>query len=95
MEVILIGLFVFLVRWIGPANYGIFFLGMDVFHTGGTIVRGLSRPHLLIVCNRYQLEWKTVDGLRKPYLWDENAEQWILINNLHVHSKDLKSGLSV
>ena len=41
-----------------------------------------------------QFEWKNDDdGRRRPFVW--NGEKWILINNLHVHSKDLLSGLSM
>jgi hypothetical protein len=38
-------------------------------------------------------DWKIDnEGRKKPYVW--NGEKWLLINNLHVHSKDLESGLS-
>ena len=38
------------------------------------------------------IQWVIEDGIKKPYI-TENSK--ILINNLHVHSKDLQSGLSV
>ena len=79
-----------------PASYGQYLLGLDVFHTAGVIVTGKSLEHHYIVCNRYKIEWKiTENGFKKPFILDENTNEWILINNLHVHSKDLKSGLSI
>jgi len=79
-----------------PASYGQFLLGFDIFHTAGVIVTGKSNEAFYIVNNRYKIEWQTAtDGYKKPYILDENKNEWILINNLHVHSKDLKSGLSI
>ena len=78
-----------------PLSYGTYLLGMDVFHTAGVIVTGKSIDHYYVICNRYKIEWKiTEDGYKKPFILDENDNEWKLINNLHVHSKDLKSGLS-
>jgi len=78
-----------------PASYGQFLLGFDIFHTNGKIVLGQSNPDYYIVADRYKIKWKTdTDGYKKPYILDDNKNEWILINNLHVHSKDLKSGLS-
>lgn len=77
------------------ASYGQYLLGLDIFHTGGVIVTGKSLEHQFVVCNRYNIEWKiTKDGNKKPFILDYNTNEWVLINNLHVHSKDLKSGLS-
>jgi hypothetical protein len=78
-----------------PASYGQYLLGLDLVHTNGKIVTGISLDHHKIVCKRYKIEWQTKeDGFKKPYLFNENINEWVLINNLHVHSKDLKSGLS-
>ena len=79
-----------------PASYGQFLLGLDTMHTNGKIEIGKSLDHHKIVCKRYKIEWKKDnDNYKKPYILDENKNEWILINNLHVHSKDLKSGLSM
>ena len=40
-----------------------------------------------------KFEWKNdEEGRRIPYIYD--GTKWLRINNLHIHSKDLKSGLS-
>ena len=79
-----------------PLSYGQYLLGLDVFHTAGVIITGKNLEHYYVVCDRYNLEWKiTENGFKKPFILDENTNEWILINNLHVHSKDLKSGLSI
>lgn len=83
-----------------PASYGQYLLGLDSFHSNGKIIKGKSiEDHPLvsthyIVFNRYKIEFKTINGYKKPYILDENINEWILIRNLHVHSKDLISGLS-
>jgi hypothetical protein len=78
-----------------PASYGQYLLGLDTVHTEGKIKTGISLDHHKVVCKRYNIEWKLDDSYKKPYIFDENKNTWILINNLHVHSKDLKSGLSI
>lgn len=76
------------------AAIGVYLLGRDPYHTNGMIVRYLCNPYSAINYTHYKFEWKTDEkGLNKPYIWD--GEKWLLINNLHVHSKDLKSGLSL
>lgn len=84
-----------------PAIYGIYLLGFDTFHTNGKIIKGISiedNNYLVsnqhIVYNKYKIEFKTINGYKKPYILDENINEWVLIRNLHVHSKDLISGLS-
>ena len=75
------------------AAMGIYLLGHDPHHHKGKIVRGLKSPGSYIDYTNLKFEWKLDDsGLNKPYVW--NGEKWLLINNLHVHSKDLASGLS-
>jgi hypothetical protein len=79
-----------------PASYGQFLLGLDTVHTDGKIKTGVSLDHHKVVCKRYKIEWKTDnDDYKKPYILDENKNEWILISNIHVHSKDLRSGLSM
>jgi len=41
-----------------------------------------------------KIKWELDEkGRKKPYIW--NGYKWILVNNLHVHSKDLINGLSL
>jgi hypothetical protein len=76
------------------AAIGIYLLGKDPFHTDGVIKKNLSWYHSAIDCTKQTFEWKTDEtGKRKPYIW--NGEKWLLINNLHVHAKNLIEGLSL
>jgi hypothetical protein len=76
------------------AAIGIYLLGKDPFHTNGIIVKYLKNELSILECRNYTFEWKKDEkGRNKPYIWD--GEKWLLINNLHVHSKDLRSGLSL
>jgi len=73
---------------------GIYLLGMDPFHTNGVIVKNLKSHWADIDYSQQKFEWKTDEkGRKSPYIW--NGEKWLLINVLHVHSNDLKGGLSV
>ena len=72
---------------------GIYLLGMDPYHTGGVIVKNLKSSWADIDYTKQTFEWKTDEkGIKRPYIW--NGEKWLLINVLHVHSKDLRGGLS-
>jgi hypothetical protein len=76
------------------ASIGIYLLGMDPYHTDGKIVTGLKGKWSGIDFTHYNFEWKIDEnGRKKPYVF--NGEKWILINNLHVHSKNLRDGLSL
>lgn len=76
------------------AAMGIYLGGMDPHHTNGVIVKGLKTRWGLIDYTKYQYEWKTDEEGRKiPYIW--SGSEWLRINNLHIHSKDLKSCLSL
>ena len=75
------------------AAIGIYLLGEEPFHNNGRIITGKQNPHSAINYTKEQFIWKTDEQNRKkPYIW--NGRKWLLINNLHVHSKDLNSGLS-
>jgi hypothetical protein len=75
------------------AAIGCYLLGMDPHHTNGVIVKHMKSHWAKIDYTQQLFEWKTDEnGRKKPYIW--NGEKWLLINVLHVHSKDLKSGLS-
>jgi hypothetical protein len=82
------------------AAVGIYLLGQDPYHnknTGhstGKIVKFLKWNHSYIDCRKLKFKWDTDEtGKRKPYIW--NGEKWLLINNLHVHAKNLIEGLSL
>lgn len=73
---------------------GCYLLGLDPIHTNNTIVTGKKAHWCLIDYTNLPFEWKIDDtGKRRPYVF--NGEKYILINNLHIHSKDLKNGLSL
>lgn len=75
-------------------SIGCFLLGLDPHHTKGVIVKGSKSIWGAIDYTKERFEWREDEqGRKKPYVW--NGEKWLLINNLHVHSKDLKSGLSL
>jgi hypothetical protein len=75
------------------AAIGCYLLGMDPYHTNGVIVRNLKSLWAKIDYTQQIFDWKIDEnGRKRPYIW--NGEKWLLINVLHVHSKDLKSGLS-
>jgi hypothetical protein len=75
------------------AAIGIFLLGEDAYHNNGTVVCGKKNPHSQIDYTKNVFEWKTVNNFKKPFIW--KGDGWVLINNLHVHSKELHNGLSV
>jgi hypothetical protein len=76
------------------ASIGIYLLGTEPFHTGGVV---LFNQKNAFSCNDYTtdpIELKIEEnGIRRPYILKD--DQWILINNLHAHSKLLKGGLSL
>lgn len=74
-----------------PSTYGIYLLGHDVFHTGGKIILYKKNKWGCITPDN-RIKWLIDDGLKKPFIVEN--EKKILINNLHVHSKDLLNGLS-
>jgi hypothetical protein len=74
-------------------SIGVYLLGMDVFHTKGKLEIGKRSWWGDIDYTNDTYEWRDDENGRKiPYIY--NGEKWLRINNLHVHSKDLKSGLS-
>lgn len=76
------------------AAFGIYLLGEDPIHNKGVMIYNKTFDHFIIKAKNYKLKWDIVDGLKKPFIYNQINDNWILINNLHVHSKDLKSGLS-
>jgi len=76
------------------AALGIYLGGYDPYHTNGIIVTGQKSKWSAINCTKYQYKWTIDDKNRKiPYVL--HGDTWIKINNLHIHSKDLKSCLSI
>lgn len=79
-----------------PAYYGIYLLGEDPIHNNGKIIYKKSFEHFFVKCYNYKFKWIVDDkNLRKPFIYNEETKEWILINNLHVHSKNLIEGLSI
>lgn len=75
------------------AGIGIYLLGMDIVHTNNKIIKGKRNKWGAIDYTKNTFKWeKDIDGLNKPYIL--HSDKWILINNLHIHSKNLKEGLS-
>jgi len=77
-----------------PLSIGIFLCGADLIHTNGKLELYQDNNYSYIKCSDYKFEWLIIDGLKKPYIFDEENNKWILINNLHIHSKQLYLGLS-
>ena len=76
------------------AAMGCFLLGLDPYHTEGIITKHIKSPFTYIDCTKNKFNWIEDDKKRKqPFIW--NGEKWLLINNLHVHAKNLKEGLSI
>jgi hypothetical protein len=74
-----------------PSSYGIYLLGYDTYHTSGKIVLHNKNKWGYITPTK-NIQWINIDGFKKPYILLDNKK--IIINNLHVHSKDLLNGLS-
>jgi hypothetical protein len=72
------------------ASLGIFIGGMDPHHTGGVIKKGLKGRWSHLDYTKYKYKWeKDEKGYNIPYVLGP-GEKWLRINNLHIHSKDLK-----
>ena len=75
------------------AQYGIYLLGEDPFHNNGIIVKNKTFNHFPINCSSYEFKWELDEKKRNlPYIKVDN--NWILINNLHCHAKNLEEGIS-
>jgi hypothetical protein len=79
------------------AAIGVYLLGLDPVASGHSKIITKNQEKnkwSAIDCRKYKFEWLTDNEGRKiPHIFD--GEKWIKINNLHVHSKDLRSGLSI
>jgi hypothetical protein len=76
------------------AALGVYLLGQDSFHNNGKIIKNKTCADYLIQANQYMYKWVYENGYKKPYIYDQVNDTWILINNLHVHAKNLNEGLS-
>ena len=71
------------------SSLGIYFFGLDPVHKNPSNKNNFAE----IDYTKYKYEWIDDEKNRKrPYLIINNEK--ILINNLHIHSKNLKAGLS-
>jgi hypothetical protein len=76
------------------AALGIYLTGKDPYHSHGVIIKGQKWECSAIDYTKYQYKWVPDYKNRNiPYVLCDNT--WIKINNLHVHSKDLKPYLSI
>lgn len=76
------------------AAIGIFIGGMDPFHTQNVIKCGLRSTWSAIDYTHYEFKWETdTKGRSIPYIRFD--DKWLRINNLHIHSKDLRSVMSI
>jgi hypothetical protein len=76
------------------AAMGIYLGGVDPFHTGGQLKKFTKWLHSEIDYTIYKFDWRIDNqGRNIPYIkTDDN--NWLKINNLHVHSKQLEECLS-
>ena len=74
-----------------PSSYGVYLLGSEKTLTGGVVKIHTKNNHGYITPKN--VEWRIKDKLKKPYI--VKGDKLVLINNLHVHSKLLKNGLSI
>uniref|UniRef100_A0A6C0JL19 Nucleotide-diphospho-sugar transferase domain-containing protein n=1 Tax=viral metagenome TaxID=1070528 RepID=A0A6C0JL19_9ZZZZ len=76
------------------APMGCYLLGLHPYHTNGILIKNQKSPFTYLDCTKNKFTWLNDDkGRRRPFIW--NGENWILINNLHVHAKNLNEGLSL
>jgi len=72
-------------------GHGTYLLGVDLYHKNNP---GVTYDYYIQGKN-YEYKWEADEnGLKKPYIFDTIKNKWTLINNLHIHSKNLQAGLS-
>lgn len=75
---------------------GCYLFGLDKLHTNGSIVKYLKAPWCEIDYTNNQFIWQLDDkGRNRPYIWNSDENKHLLINNLHIHAKNLSEALSV
>jgi hypothetical protein len=76
------------------APIGIYLGGVDTTHSNGVLTRGIKWWGSMIDYTQYNIKWiKNNMGLFIPYVQTKNG-QLLQVNNLHVHSKELRYCLS-
>jgi hypothetical protein len=76
------------------AAMGVYLGGNDPYHTQGVIVKHVKNKWSKIDYTQYTFKWEKDECSRLiPYVFTGN--NWLRINNLHIHSKDLRSHLSI
>jgi len=76
------------------APYGGFLFGIDPYHTNNVIIKGLRSKWAFIDCTNLKFSWEVDEkGRNRPYVFD--GKKNILINNLHIHAKNLHEALSL
>jgi hypothetical protein len=75
------------------AGLGIYIGGLDPHHTGGRIEKNVHKLQWYDIDYRsYTYKWvPDEEGRRIPYVF--TGTEWIRINNLHIHSKDLRDNM--
>lgn len=77
------------------ASIGIFLGGMDPYHTNNVVKTGLRGRWSLLDYTGYSFKWEVdAKGRRIPYV-QRPGGAWIRINNLHIHSKELRACMSL
>ena len=77
------------------AALGIFIGGIDPIRTKGVLKKGIISTESAINYGIYEYEWRLDDKKRNiPYVLKKDTNQWLRINNLHIHSKHLIDCLS-
>lgn len=75
------------------AGMGIYIGGFDPCHTGGVIKKFPKNKWSQIDYTKQEYKWEVDNEGRKiPYIYCK--DKWLRINNLHIHSKQLKEHLS-
>jgi hypothetical protein len=73
---------------------GIYLTGIDPVHSQGILTLRIKSEWSSIDFTKYNYEWRLDEQGRKiPYMGING--NWVKINNLHVHSKDLEPYLSI
>lgn len=77
------------------AALGIYIGGIDPIRTNGVLKKGLISTDSAINYGRYKYQWRRDEKERNIlYVLNEDNNQWLRINNLHIHSKHLIDCLS-
>lgn len=75
------------------AALGIMLFGLDPWASSGRIEKGLASEWSKINYTLYKTKFEmNENGLKIPYIF--TGEKWLRINNLHIHSKNLREALS-